>query len=791
MGRRKDKRKFHKKEQEQSKDGQGWKNDIRGAGYLATPKENQIFEKYYKEQGIIPEEEWDQFIDTLRRPLPSSFRITGFKSQAKAVLAIIKSEFFSELMNRKPDADEESLPKPTCISWYPDELAWQLNINRTIIRKSVPLQKLHHFLITETESGNISRQETVSMIPPLLMDVKPHHSVLDMCAAPGSKTAQLIEMLHTGDTTNPEGFVIANDSDNKRCYLLVHQTKRLESPCFMITNQDASHMPNLLVTKPDGQKTNLLYDRILCDVPCSGDGTLRKNVDMWRKWVPQNSNNLHGLQLRILRRGLELLEEGGRLVYSTCSMNPVENEAVIASMLNNCEGSVELVDISQQLPALKRQPGLTSWKVMSKAQVWYSSMDEVPELFHTQIRGSIFPPANVQQLHLENCLRILPHHQDTGGFFVAVLQKNSRLPWMTAKPPKVSAPVEEDGSNAGEGDGEKKIETRAYSPPKKKFRYEGYKEDPYIFLDPDDPILPPIKEFYGLGDTFPVKCLMTRCLEGQKRHLYLSSPAVKDIIVHNEQKIKIINTGVKILARSNKKGVDCDFRLCQEGSRSMLPYITTRVLEVAEQEDIVTLLTQENPFLYRMSPPLHEKLKNISTGSICFLFNRPASENASKFSIEIVGWRGKVSVRSFVPKDLRMHILRLCGVDVSTIDKAFQLKLEKIENKRKTDGKYQDDDEEGGVNEAGSPGDVESTDKDTVTDLEVDRQDDSTKILSGVIENADSEGKKSNDGETNAPMEENSTSSIGANGDGMHNGVKSSKTEASSETVIATAEEHS
>jgi tRNA (cytosine34-C5)-methyltransferase len=69
-----------------------------------------------------------------------------------------------------------------------------------------------------------------------------------MCAAPGSKTAQLIEMLHN-DKSNPtpSGFVIANELENKRCYLLMHQLKRLESPNFMIINQDASCIPNFRV----------------------------------------------------------------------------------------------------------------------------------------------------------------------------------------------------------------------------------------------------------------------------------------------------------------------------------------------------------------------------------------------------------------------------------------------------------------------------------------------------------------------------------------------------------------
>ena len=66
------------------------------------------------------------------------------------------------------------------MSWYPDRLAWQLSITRKDIRKEEALFRLHNFLISETESGNISRQETVSMIPPLVLDVKPHHKVLGM-----------------------------------------------------------------------------------------------------------------------------------------------------------------------------------------------------------------------------------------------------------------------------------------------------------------------------------------------------------------------------------------------------------------------------------------------------------------------------------------------------------------------------------------------------------------------------------------------------------------------------------
>lgn len=76
----------------------------------------------------------------------------------------------------------------------------------------------------------------------------------------------------------------------------------------------------------------ILFDRILCDVPCSGDGTIRKAPDIWRRWTPGNGNGLHPLQLRIALHACQMLKVGGRLVYSTCTFNPIEDEAVVAEV---------------------------------------------------------------------------------------------------------------------------------------------------------------------------------------------------------------------------------------------------------------------------------------------------------------------------------------------------------------------------------------------------------------------------------------------------------------------------
>ncbi|XP_009238851.2 RNA cytosine C(5)-methyltransferase NSUN2 isoform X1 [Pongo abelii] len=682
----------------------GWEG-----GYPEIVKENKLFEHYYQELKIVPEGEWGQFMDALREPLPATLRITGYKSHAKEILHCLKNKYFKELEDLEVDGQKVEVPQP--LSWYPEELAWHTNLSRKILRKSPQLEKFHQFLVSETESGNISRQEAVSMIPPLLLNIRPHHKILDMCAAPGSKTTQLIEMLHADmNVPFPEGFVIANDVDNKRCYLLVHQAKRLSSPCIMVVNHDASSIPRLQIDV-DGRKEILFYDRILCDVPCrrrtdddpSGDGTMRKNIDVWKKWTTLNSLQLHGLQLRIATRGAEQLAEGGRMVYSTCSLNPIEDEAVIASLLEKSEGALELADVSNELPGLKWMPGITQWKVMTKDGQWFTDWHAVPHSRHTQIRPTMFPlkdPEKLQAMHLERCLRILPHHQNTGGFFVAVLVKKSSMPWNKRQPklqgksaetrestqlspadPTEGKPTDpsklESPSFTGTGDTEiahatedlenngSKKDGVCGPPPSKKMKLFGFKEDPFVFIPEDDPLFPPIEKFYALDPSFPRMNLLTRTTEGKKRQLYMVSKELRNVLLNNSEKMKVINTGIKVWCRNNSgEEFDCAFRLAQEGIYTLYPFINSRIITVS-MEDVKILLTQENPFFRKLSSETYSQAKDLAKGSIVLKYE-PDSANPDALQCPIVlcGWRGKASIRTFVPKNERLHYLRMMGLEV-------------------------------------------------------------------------------------------------------------------------------
>lgn len=437
-------------------------------------------------------------------------------------------DHFVPMMSKIDIFEGEKIPPPQALTWYPDGLAWQIDVRKNVLRKQEAFKEFQRFLVHETEVGSISRQETVSMIPPLFLDVQPEHIVLDMCAAPGSKTAQIIEALHSPTTSSPEaydptpsGLVVANDSDQKRAYMLVHQAARLPSPNLIVTNVDAGSWPRVSVPWKDEAEgsqvkaRDLRFDRILGDVPCSGDGTLRKNVGIWKEWTPNNALGLHSVQLRILLRGLSNLKPGGRMVYSTCSLNPIENEAVIAAALRECgadpangkTGSVQIIDVSEQAPELKRRPGLTTWKVCpghgrhlfagaegnlepkqpakadrqrkdaapegeseaaggaevtgaeaSSSKVegsaaegvaadasapapapgtaeyraklpaipWVESWDRLNELdraLAARTAKTLWPKGDEAALGLEKCMRVYPHLQNTGGFFVTVLEK--------------------------------------------------------------------------------------------------------------------------------------------------------------------------------------------------------------------------------------------------------------------------------------------------------------------------------------------------------------------------------
>lgn len=319
------------------------------------------FRDYYSKVLGLGHDDFEQLICSLNTGLPSVFRVTGTPELPLILEKLTKYKFI------KPVAFLEHV------------YCFKLKDEDPLYREFI------EFLVSQTDLGNIQRQEVVSMLPHYFLDLRPDLKVLETCASPGSKTKQLLEVIGT------DGVLISNDRSPSRANILIGEASKKASPCFIVTRLDAAEFPTM-ETK---------FDRICCDVPCSSDGTIRKNASIMDRWSISMGMGLRLLQQRILLRSLGNLAPDGLLVYSTCSLNPIENENVIAKALET--GKCVLVDAmalarEKNLPiaAMRVRPGITKF-------------------VHDKI--------SFNNEELSKCIRIFPHDQDTGGFFIAVLRR--------------------------------------------------------------------------------------------------------------------------------------------------------------------------------------------------------------------------------------------------------------------------------------------------------------------------------------------------------------------------------
>jgi len=252
------------------------------------------------------------------------------------------------------------------------------------------------------DTGRLTRQEAVSMIPAIALDAQPGELVLDMCASPGSKTTQIAEHL------DGRGIVMANEVVNSRINTLVANTKRHGSITPIIVHHDGRFIPKVPQTG---------FDKILVDAPCTGSATTRKNPDVWNKWLPSGGRTLHKLQLELLTRAITLTKPGGKIVYSTCSLDPIENEAVIAEILRNFD-YISVIPTSKLIPKIPSKKGFVEWPNLN---------DKGDVCENIEMEQSMLSPVDKEiKNQLTNCLRIWNDDVDAGGFFIAALHKSSK-----------------------------------------------------------------------------------------------------------------------------------------------------------------------------------------------------------------------------------------------------------------------------------------------------------------------------------------------------------------------------
>ncbi len=237
--------------------------------------------------------------------------------------------------------------------------------------------------------GHAYMQEAASMLPVALLDPQPGEMILDMSAAPGSKTTFI------ADRMKNQGIVMANDVQEKRLWTLKSSLHR-------------SGVYNVIVTKKVGQwfgkHMTERFDRVLCDAPCTAQGTSRKDSDALQYCSADNIGKMARLQRELLEAAVHACKVGGRIVYSTCTLTPEENEEVVRSILNKFSTQLEVVD----------PRGLGLGDGLGKA---------VEDSLLVQQK---FPNPNPNPNPTPNpFVRLWPQTLDTEGFFCAVLRKTA------------------------------------------------------------------------------------------------------------------------------------------------------------------------------------------------------------------------------------------------------------------------------------------------------------------------------------------------------------------------------
>lgn len=180
----------------------------------------------------------------------------------------------------------------------------------------------------EYMAGAFYMQEASASSAVTILQPKQNCKILDMCASPGSKTTQILEMLH--DT----GILVANEIDHKRAQVLLENVERNGAKNCVVTNSDTSL---LAIQFPS------YFDMVLCDAPCSGEGMMRKNEEAITQWSPQLVEHCAALQKEILENAYTCLNADGILVYSTCTLNMQENEYQILQFLK-AHPDMEMMD---------------------------------------------------------------------------------------------------------------------------------------------------------------------------------------------------------------------------------------------------------------------------------------------------------------------------------------------------------------------------------------------------------------------------------------------------------------
>lgn len=295
--------------------------------------------------------EMESYLEILKKRVVNSIRCNTLKISPEELLKRLKSKHWSV---NQPFKD------------YPEIMIIENDLAPGEIGRS-----MEHLL------GYYYVQEIASMLPVLALKPKPEELVLDIAAAPGSKTTQIAAAMKN------TGTIIANDVNLKRLKILASNMERCGATNGIIIKKDGIALCKRL------KENGFMFDKILVDAPCSGEGTLRSSPITYQMWNPNTIKILSRIQKGLLESALEILKPNGELVYSTCTHAPEENEEVVDFVLKEFK-DVKIESI--KLP-IKCRSGITNWQDKN---------------YNNEVQKSC---------------RIYPQDNDTEGFFIAKFRR--------------------------------------------------------------------------------------------------------------------------------------------------------------------------------------------------------------------------------------------------------------------------------------------------------------------------------------------------------------------------------
>lgn len=296
-------------------------------------------------------------------------------SEYEAFLASFEKEKYQALRRNPLKSDDASVIEKMQNTFHLQSVPWAEN-GYYYEKEDQPGKHPWH------EAGLYYIQEPSAMAPVTLLSPEPGERILDLCAAPGGKSTQIASVMRG------EGLLITNEIHPARAKVLSENVERMGIRNACVLNETPEHLSDMFEE---------YFDRILVDAPCSGEGMFRKNEVACQEWSPENVQLCADRQDGILECAARMLVPGGRLVYSTCTFAPAENEGSISRFLAKHE-EFEIVAID------KNKLGIPE------------GCDGLP--------GSVEHPAS----GIEGTLRLWPHKLKGEGHYAAVLQKRGELP---------------------------------------------------------------------------------------------------------------------------------------------------------------------------------------------------------------------------------------------------------------------------------------------------------------------------------------------------------------------------